>query len=261
MIQVGTIASKSSKSLCIPATETHILIVSKGSGCIRRTPDSNSLVIENDSWGVVGIQLSEFSPLFHVELPSFLMNLDAVLPPRRLSSDSKFLLNRTASTSVPSPTSSPSMAAKFYSASETARVACLISSHLRSWRNSGTKVAVLCVDPVHRSSLRPLEVLRRGCFGECFLVMGGMAVSIGYLETTDWEEVVNEVDIFGSERDELSQCQVYEKLLSAASLILGSASSDVDILAAVGDNSTNMSVVVSGALLLDKLREEGTIVQ
>jgi hypothetical protein len=91
--------------------------------------------------------------------------------------------------------------------------------------------------------------------------MGGMAVSIGYLETTDWEEVVNEVDIFGSERDELSQCQVYEKLLSAASLILGSASSDVDILAAVGDNSTNMSVVVSGALLLDKLREEGTIVQ
>ena len=112
------------------------------------------------------------------------------------------------------------------------------------------------VDAVHRHSLRPLEVFKRGRFGECLVVVNGLAVSLGHLDA-DWEKASGWVDIAPPDGTQISQDEMYEKLVSAACLTLGCCEgslSYLDVLAAVGKDQTDMAVVLSGALLLDRLR-------
>ena len=186
------------------------------------------------------------------------MNLDAILPRVVPSKEVKTALNRTISTAVSSPRSSPSEASSSTpSPAETARAACLISSNLQAWRFSKTEIPRLIVDPEHRNSLRPLEVFKRGRFGECLVVVSGLAVSLGHLEA-DWEKASGWVDIAPPDGTQISQDEMYEKLVSAACLTLGCCEgslSYLDVLAAVGKkDQTDMAVVLSGALLLDRLR-------
>lgn len=179
------------------------------------------------------------------------MNIDVLVSPVISPKDPAKVLNRTVSTAVSSPKSSPSQIFKLASPAKAARAACLVSSHVLSWKFSNVSVPVFRVDPSIRRRLRPLEVFKRNRTGECLIVVGGLAVSIGHLET-DWDDSAPWVDVLPDcGDDEVTQREIYSKLVIASSLTLRNPSSSIGILGAVGKDQTDMSLVLAGAVLLD----------
>lgn len=182
------------------------------------------------------------------------MNLDALLAQPAPPSESKNLLNRTISTAVSSPRSTPSLTPKNAAPSSAARGACLIASIVRSWRGSDQLIAVTHV--LHASDPRALVVVRRREYDDSLLVVGGLAVYIGPIDT-DWVDKEACVELDATSPLEISQGALYCKVVAAAIASLGCATdfpTSSEVMVLVGKGQTDMSKLLSGAIVLNHLR-------
>lgn len=179
------------------------------------------------------------------------MNMDALLPPTTPRFDSKAVLNRTLSTAVPSPTSSPSRQLTDAAPEEAARAACVIASCLRGWRHS---CITMSVREVKSSVYQSLVVFRPGRSVDCILVVDGLAFSLGPLDI-DWPSVRLPVELC-DEALEMCQSELYAKVVAGAKAVLGSdLASEVPRLVSIEE--TDISTVLAGAVLLSDCRDAG----
>lgn len=250
---LGTIPARSSKSMRFSTGSQSVIVCARGIHSIRELPSTRDIVIEMSAVGLASVSISSFSRIHHVALPSLLMNLDALLPSSQTPRlDGKLALNRTLSTAVPSPNSTPSRQSSVVSPAAAARAACVLASVFRYWRNSDQPVSVK--ELIHGSSRR-LEAVKRGRFGECILIIDRICVSVGHLDI-EWNgsrmppEYVLGADI------ELKQRDVYAKLLCAAKAVLEFDSpSSCEVLDKVGKGQSDITILLGGALVLNDIRE------
>ena len=177
------------------------------------------------------------------------MNVDALLPPTTPRLDSKMLLNRTLSTAVPSPTSSPSRQLTESSPEEVARSACVIASCLRRWRNSPIEVQVQRVKSGSAQFLNAFTVSRTG---SCVVVVGGLAFWLGELEPNRY---ISQLPIEMCEDGiRMTQAELYSKTLAAARALMGSESV-IEIPALVGAEETDIAKILAGAIMMNDYRD------
>ena len=206
-------------------------------------------MIEQSTGGLTGVRLCPFSSFHHVNLPSILMNVDALLPPTTPKLDSKAVLNRTLSTAVPSPSSSPSRQLTESAPAEAARAACVIASCLRGWRNSDLSV------PVRRatSATQPLCAFTRGRSEDCFVVAGGLAFALAGLEV-EWQTSRLSLELSEDEELHMTQAELYSKVLASAKAVLDSETA-ADVPRLVAGEESDMSTVLAGAVLMNDSRD------
>ena len=209
-----------------------------------------------DGGSAHGVRVCPFSSMHHVGLPSLLMNVDAILSPVSTPREAKGSLNRTLSTVVPSPATTPRVTPRPQSGPVTARAACLVALTLRSWRGSRQLVQVSSLARSNHG-LPPLTVVKRSRFDErCMLVVGGLAVPLGYLDTP-WRDRSVSVELSEADPIVMEERELYVKILSAAKAALACGSAPLsaqEVLLLVGKGQTNITVLLSGAVLLDELR-------
>ena len=259
ILVLGTIPARSSKTLVFARSLRVLLFVSDDISSIRDFPSEGAIVLEIVPSTLNRLIVTPFSRFHHTSLPSTIMNLDPIISPRVKTPkpDGKILLNRTLSTAVPSPISTPNRQPSSVSSSVTARAACVLASSLQSWRQSDDPIPAKKV--LNSLLSRPLEAVKRGRFGECLVLVGGLMVSVGHLDV-EWQSSRIPVD-FSDEYDvTLSKREMYRKLRAAAMNMLacGQDSSRSDILKSVGTNQSDMAILLSGAVLLNDVHDTST---
>ena len=253
---LGTVPARSSKSLNLPVGIQSVIICARDIHSIRQLPVTRDIVIEMAAVGLASICISSFSRIHHVALPSLLMNLDSILPTSQTPRlDGKSALNRTLSTAVPSPNSTPSRQSSVVSPAAAARAACVMASVFRYWRNSEQPVTVK--ELIH-GSVRRLEAVKRGRFGECIVIIGQICVSVGHLDI-EWNGSRMPLEYTLGEDLVMKQRDVYAKLLCEAKAILECDNpSSCEVLDIVGKGQSDISILLAGALVLNDIRETST---
>ena len=204
-----------------------------------------------------GLRLSPFSPLHHVGLPSLLMNLDVtVLTVGTPKTAKSVLLNRSLSTAVSSPRSTPPLTPKGVVCSNTVRSACLIASLIRSWRENPGIIGVIHVTKTN--DYRPLVVVRRRSFDECLLAVGGIAVYIGPIDS-NWVNKEVDIELDASSEQEIVLADLYTKVLAAARISLNCINDRPcisEIIASVSSAHAEMNQLLSAAIMLNDIRDD-----
>jgi hypothetical protein len=252
-VLTGTIPARSSKTLGVPSHLSYVVLAFDDVCSIRGLPHEGDLVIAIGTGTLNGLILTPFSRLHHVDLPSRLMNLDLLLPRSQTPKfDTKLTLNRTLSTAVPSPTSTPKRQSSCGDSSASARAACVIASSIRSWRFSSEYVVVRRVK--FSANFRPLEATKRGRFGECLVLVGDKLISVGYLDV-DWQSSRSCAYQLMDDDENLPilKREIYDQMLLASRDLIGSGadSSRSEILDSVGRSQSDIAILLAGAILLN----------
>jgi hypothetical protein len=252
----GTIPARSSKTLEFSTPSNNFIFTFDSVCSIRSIPTEGDIVIEIVPNTMNRLTVSSFSRFHHVSLPSVLMNLDALVPRVQTPKlEGKVALNRTLSTAVPSPISTPNRQPSVVSSAVTARAACVLASVLRSWRSSNETMRARKV--ILSPHSRPLEAVKRGRFGECLILVSGLMIPIGHLDI-EWQWSRMPFDSSDDEDQTISKREAYMKISDAAKTLLDcrrEALSRSEILEAVGPSQSDMSTLLAGALLLNELQD------
>jgi hypothetical protein len=253
----GTISARSSKSVVISAHSDRLIFTFDDTWSVRALPIEGDIVVEISENVMNGLKVTPFSRFHHLSLPSVLMNLDVLVHSVQTPKfDNKVALNRTLSTAVPSPVSTPSRQSTIVSSASAARTACLVASVIRSWRCSGEQIRARNLKSSGLSS-RPFELVKRGRFGECLVIVSGLSIPVDHLDI-EWQSIKHSSDSCNGPEVNLTKSEAYSKFVTTAKTILNCSdnSSRSDILEAVGPYQSDMTILLAGAVLLNNLEEE-----
>ena len=107
------------------------------------------------------------------------------------------------------------------------------------------------------SDPRTLVIIRRREFDDCLLVVGGLAVYIGSIDS-DWVDKEACVDLDASSHLEIKQGELYRKVVAAAKASLSCESehpTSTEVMKLVGRGQTDMTKLLSGAIVLNDIRD------
>jgi hypothetical protein len=106
---------------------------------------------------------------------------------------------------------------------------------------------------------RPIEAIKRGRFGECLVLVGGLLIPVGHLDV-DWQSSRAPVDCASDEDDvPLTKKDAYKKLKQASTALLGCSDSPSrsEIVKTVGLSQSDIAVLLAGAILLNDFHDAG----